>query len=179
MNLKKIKNTQNGLARRSTTGGFTLIEILVVIGIIAILAGIVLVAINPARQFRQANNSQRTANVNAILNAIGQYMVDHKGALPSDIPSGNDSSDADEIASGSGDADLCADLVPKYIPALPADPTKDTQSVPASGDDCNDSYATGYEVYENSGRVTVLAPKTEDVDNGGTAPSEDYISVTR
>src|SRR3989344_478128 len=108
--MKKIKNNK----------GFTLIEILVVIGIIAILAAIVIIAINPARQFRQANNSQRTANVNAILNAIGQYMADNKGALPDDITtSPQDISDAE--------ADICNDLVPTYIPALPADPTLDIQ----------------------------------------------------
>jgi prepilin-type N-terminal cleavage/methylation domain-containing protein len=50
--------------------GFTLIELVVVIGILAVLLTIVLVAINPARQFKQANDTKRRSDVNAILNAV-------------------------------------------------------------------------------------------------------------
>ena len=39
--------------------GFTLIELLVVIGILTVLLAIVLIAINPGKQFSQANNTQR------------------------------------------------------------------------------------------------------------------------
>ena len=52
--------------------GFTLIEILIVIGIIAILSSIVIIAVNPARQFAQARDTKRQSDVNAILNAVYQ-----------------------------------------------------------------------------------------------------------
>src|SRR6476660_8622212 len=68
------------------TKGFTLIELLVVIGILAILLAITLIAINPARQFAQSNDTKRKSDVNAILNAIGQYSADNDGGLPGDDP---------------------------------------------------------------------------------------------
>src|SRR3990167_1392999 len=67
--------------RKTGSKGFTLIEILIVLGIIAILAGIVIIAINPSKQFAQARNAQRQSNVEQILNAIGQRMADNKGTF--------------------------------------------------------------------------------------------------
>src|SRR3954471_322694 len=95
--------------------GFTLIELLVVIGILAVLLAITLIAINPARQFAQANNTKRRSDVNAILNAIHQYAADNHGTLPTGI-----TTNLQNIASGA--ADICANIVPQYIAALPSDP---------------------------------------------------------
>lgn len=145
--------------------GFTLIELLVVIGILAILLSIVLIAINPARQFGQANNAKRRSDVTQILNAIGAYSADHKGTLPTGIPVAP-TAPAD-ITDGTGGANICAQIMPTYIPALPQDPkTGAGNSITA----CT-SYDTGYTVQQDAnGRVTVAAPNQE---NG------EVITITR
>ena len=143
----KIKNKR---------GGFTLIEILVVIGIIAILAAVVLIAINPARQFSQANNSQRASNVNAILNGIGQFIADNRGDTPT-LPAAGDP--AEEIG-----ATLCGELVPDYLPSLPTDPASDSDGAGVAEADCVALAANdvGYEVeVDADGRITVSAPDAE------------------
>ena len=139
------------VSKKVGSKGFTLIEILVVIGIIAVLAAIVIVAINPARQFAQARDSQRLSNINTILNAIGQKMADNKGVFnangcPNTLPSATTSI----VTSGGTQGDLSC-LVPTYMSIMPTDPTA------ASGAN------TGYEVYQeaSTGRVHVIAQTQE------------------
>lgn len=104
-----------------TNSGFTLIEILVVIGIIAVLSAIVLVAINPSRQFKLAHDSQRVSNVTAILNAVGQNMAENRGVFncPVAIP-GTPKVISSDTTQG---VDIAACLIPTYISSLPFDPT--------------------------------------------------------
>jgi type IV pilus assembly protein PilA len=130
--------------------GFTLIELLVVIGIIAILAAIVIIAINPARQFALARNAQRWSNVNTILNAVWQYGVDNQGTLPASI-----TGTSTEICKTN--ATSCAGLVDlsvlteegKYIVAIPTDPKGASDN------------GTGYFIMQTNGRVKVSAPSAE------------------
>jgi len=186
--LKNMDTKNNSKKNEIRKNGFTLIEILVVIGMIAVLATIVIIAINPARQFAQGRNTQRTSNVNAILNAIGQNIADNKGiftcgtatvpiAIPSssvavpssfitvDIPSA-----AKEIGAVSGNIDLAYCLVPKYVSIMTTDPTNGTLD--------NTKY---YVVQDDSptggGRITVFAVNVESA--LGDLASQKLIAVTR
>lgn len=143
------------LLKRSS--GFTLIELVVVMGVLTILLAIVLVAINPQRQFQQANDTQRRSDVNAVLNAIHQYAADNKGALPAGI-----TTTAKTITStvSATNVDLCATLVNTYIADLPIDPTTGTEA-PANSicTDVGATYNTGYTVVKSAtgSRITVTA----------------------
>lgn len=105
--------------RAALQKGFTLIELLVVIGILGILMAVVIVAVNPSRQFAQARDTQRKADLSAITSAIVQYSVDHNGNYPT---TGTPATPV--ITTTPTDvAGLATFLVPDYIAAVPTDPT--------------------------------------------------------
>lgn len=139
--------------------GFTLLEVLLVVAIIAILAGIVIIAINPGKQLGDSRNAQRSADVTTILNAVSQYSLDNNGNFPASI-----TDTPTEICKTGTLAATCTsgslvDLTVvttggKYVGSVPVDPQCPTGCA-ANG--------TGYEISKSAttGRITVTAKNPE------------------
>lgn len=79
-------------AKRLTTNakrkfrGFTLIELLIVIAILGILAAAVLVAINPGKRTRQAQDAQRKNDIGALATEVqAYYTAPGAGTYPVDL----------------------------------------------------------------------------------------------
>lgn len=134
--------------------GFTLIEILISIGIMVILLTLVIGAINPMRQFAQVRNTQRWAHINSILSATYQNTVDHGGTFTcaaGPLPTST-------TLMATGGYDICGCLVPTYLESMPYDPT------PTVGSYTNcTTYNTGYKIMQNATttRLTITAPSAE------------------
>lgn len=152
--------------------GFTLIELLLVIGIIAILASIVIVAINPTKQLGDARDAQRRSDVNTILNAVYQYSIDNNGTLPGYL-SGATQDTVYNICQASLETSDCGlpagtlvqpnldVLTGSYLVSIPQDPRAASGSL------------TGYTITRLSGnRIRVCAPHAEQ-------QASDAICVTR
>ncbi len=67
-------------ASRRLRRGFTLVELLVVIGIIAVLISILLPSLNRVR--KQANTVKCAANIRALLGGMSIYAAENRGAIP-------------------------------------------------------------------------------------------------
>lgn len=100
--------------------GFTLLEIILTITAIGILSAIGLVALNPNKQLEAGMEVKRKADMESIVKAIEQYVVNNRGKYPPALQS---------VVTGgtvglcvttpcTNGIDLTADLAP-YIVAIP------------------------------------------------------------
>lgn len=61
---------------KETVKGFTLLELIIVIGIVAILGTVSVLVLNPAQLFAQARDTSRISDLSTINNALSLYLTD-------------------------------------------------------------------------------------------------------
>ncbi|MEI7452458.1 MAG: prepilin-type N-terminal cleavage/methylation domain-containing protein [Candidatus Falkowbacteria bacterium] len=146
---------------------FTLIELLIVIAIIAIIAGIVFVALNPLARFAAARTSRRWADASAVLTAIKVNQIDNGGAYCTSITAmqngivymiGTSTTGAQQTCQttiGTSSAvDLTALVTGGYLGSVPVSPSGNYTYYNGS--------TTGYTLTKaTSGLITITACDTE------------------
>lgn len=135
--------------------GFTLLELMLVLGIIAILTAIVLVAINPTKQLDDAKGVSRGAAIREVENAISQYVID--GNTLASIPTIK--VQAKDVCQTSVTGTDCTDapvngydlsvLSPDYLVAIPVDPAESGTTL------------TGYRIYKSGSFIKICSPVLE------------------
>lgn len=139
--------------------GFTLIELLVVILIISILSVTVFVALNPSKRFADARDARRAADVDSILTAVHEYIVDNGGVAPAGLTAteqqlgtattGCNNTNCTTPATAVACLDLSTALAP-YLKTIPKDPKVGTAAI------------TGYKIVKDAnGLITVAACASE------------------
>jgi prepilin-type N-terminal cleavage/methylation domain-containing protein len=103
---------------------FTFVEILVVMGIIAILSGLTFALMEPARE--SARQAHCSANLKQIYSAIAQYSADFPGP---------------ELSPGLGDIQFSPDPIGGYMPYLKS---KDVFFCPDGPSDLKKKYGSTY-----------------------------------
>jgi type II secretory pathway pseudopilin PulG len=131
-----------------------LLEILLVVGIIAILAGIVIIAINPSKQLATVRNTERKSDIKQIESAITQYYIDNSRYPTSLTGNLTEICDTGANASSSGQTTTCtnaslinlSELVPVYLTAIPKDPSATTTN------------RAGYQIVLTNNKIGLSAP---------------------
>lgn len=133
--------------------GFTLMEILLVLGIIAILAAVVIAALNPTKQLNDARRADRRVSIREIENATVQYIIDGN-SLPG-IPTGinnalpicQDTVIGNNCTVTAGGYDLSAlSTNGTYLVNIPIDPNE------------TGSTLSGYRIYRVGSFIKVCSP---------------------
>jgi type II secretion system protein G len=156
------KNKQS--SPNQTRAGFTIVELLIVIVVIAILAAITVVAYNGIQQ--RAKDSQRKSDIAAITKALELYYIDNGR-----YPAGSGSTTINASWSTTADAswqNLATALAP-YSAKLPTDPISTPSAAVTSGTGYNYAYYANNSTFCGAavGKMYILVYRLEG------APRED------
>ncbi len=144
--------------------GFTLIEILIVVAIIAILASVVLVGLGPTQ--KEGRDSRRISDLSEVQNALELYY-NHCGNYPGPASSPGNSCGAWSAMTPGSNAyyeDMKADvtgLTDVGVPQIPEDPTNAGSLVYVYETNSPNSYTLAATL-EDTGNAVLKSDETTD-----------------
>lgn len=135
----------------------TLTEVLIALAVMGILASVVLLAVNPKKQFEDADDAKRRQDLRVMIDALYQYQIDNDEFPKIKLHATLDSEHRDVCSITGGDLFYClldvplrlplGPLIPDYLAELPHDPENTVE------------YETGYQLWlDEDGRVHAFAP---------------------
>jgi len=145
--------------KKTSRSGFTLVEIILVIGMIGVILGGLIAVIDPAAQFRKGKDSQRKADIKAIQNALELFRADN-GSYPTWVTHvGGGWATANTMNLNMGGV--------TYLRTIPEGPGDYPDSGSANVGNCDYIYSSGgsvytiYTVLENKSDKDALAIKPD------------------
>lgn len=143
-----------------TKNGFTLVELILSVGLVVIIGGLTIRSINPAGQISKARNNQRTSDLNTIMNSIRSNIADNRTGVFScaagDIPT----SSKKMASNGTNTYNIAPCIIPTYFTTMPFDP-----SATGAHYTSNTDYDTGYFIVKSTSTsqftITLSAPSAE------------------
>lgn len=145
------------MRQQAHRNGFTLMELIVAIGIISVLMVIVYGAVNPSKQYEDAENADRTYTIRTLEHAVAQYLIDgnNLATIPSGITNakpicqeGVTGTDCTVTAGGYDLSGLSENG--KYVVTLPVDPAQSGSTI------------TGYYIYLDGSFIQICSPLKEE-----------------
>ncbi|MCX7996898.1 MAG: prepilin-type N-terminal cleavage/methylation domain-containing protein [Patescibacteria group bacterium] len=181
---------------KKRTNAFTLVELLIVIGIISVLAVTLLALLNPAEAQKRNRDSKRLKDANTLQAVISQYLEDGNtfGGTPvvcstttpctsADAPPGaNTVVCTNTAANWIGGVNASASFCP-YAQAIPVDPINATTSIvddSETGDTKSDAAVYRIAV---SGRNYEINVRQESITNlskvtGDSGDSDEWVEIS-
>jgi len=134
--------------------GFTLIEILAAVIIVGILAGALLLTLNPVERFARARDATRATHLEALSIALETFVIRSiRDSEQIEFPeSPKEICLMDVECEGEDLIDLSYLVIGGYIDSLPVDPQGGVNPL-----------GTGYQVYLQDGKIGVIAMKMETI----------------